>query len=488
MNAKKKYLNNILSVDEGNISALRLMVSVDVQMDVPTDTAKEEFETLLKYADDADKEVERIIDVILSEACVLNGNNVSFMKQVLRYYNGNIVNLKSRLMKFANKLLRTDYSGDAEYYCNLILSVDKNCADAYWMLCLSKIGANSEEYIVSALKPIKSCSEFNKYLTLVDEERRLHCIELSNKQLDNLGLSKQQKSKRIEENNAEIKTLTNDNKNYNNAVPYISTLLLAFQMVFYFISVTVLIIAFVNGWPDILTGILQKLLFFAVGVVLFTQFIVVTIATRSDNGLNGPSFGAAVATVVTGGIYGVVRAVQHFIKKSPKEYKEYVENQKRISANLAKIETLKEENRECEAFVKNPEGGGEKAKSTVARTSYSEDSYKGAVKKAIVKNAIRLLVFTAVLLVIAYFIVNAGNKVKKVDDVEKLIANSLVMGNGESDEEYKVQLREAYDKYSELDTELQEKVENADALKSAMRRYGVSFSNTSKKSSKTNAK
>ena len=182
LTVKKKYLKNVLAVDEGNVEALRTVVEVDIFSGVSVKTIKTDFEALLTYADDADKEVNFAITCALSEKCVLNSENIAFTREVLRYYNANIFNLKNLLMKFSNKLLKLGKQSEVEYYCNLVLSVDKNCADAYWYICLAKIGAKSDEDVVKSSKSIRKCLEFNKYLTLVDNERRNNCVKLAQQQ------------------------------------------------------------------------------------------------------------------------------------------------------------------------------------------------------------------------------------------------------------------------------------------------------------------
>ena len=179
---KRKYLKNVLSVDEGNVIALRNEVVIDISLVTVAEKIQSDFETLLKYTDNPDREVVNVIDELLSNKCVLNIGNVAFMKQALRYYSGKIIDLKLRLIKFADKLLKTDYRNDAEYYCNLVLSVDRACANAYWILCLIKIGACNEEDIPNCTVLIRSCPEFNKYLTFVDEKRSMYCIQLARKQ------------------------------------------------------------------------------------------------------------------------------------------------------------------------------------------------------------------------------------------------------------------------------------------------------------------
>ena len=196
---RRKYLNNILSVDEGNVNALRMSVEVDLLTNTSTSKIKSDFELLLKYTDNADKEVVFAIDKVLSSKCVLNSDNIAFTKEVLRYYNGNIADLKDKLVMFSDKLIKVGCKKDAEYYCNLVLSVDKACANAYWNLCLIKIGARSENDIPRCAVPLKSCSEFNKYLTLVDEARRMHCIQLAQNQKNTAEAKKNEEINKLKD-------------------------------------------------------------------------------------------------------------------------------------------------------------------------------------------------------------------------------------------------------------------------------------------------
>ena len=193
---KRKVLGNVLSVDEGNLEALRTVVDTDIV--TKTDTAKiiADFETLLKFTTTNDDEVVRVLNALTAENHSLGQNVIAFARQLIRYYHGDKVNLKDKLLKFSNKLLKYKSMSEAEYYFNLIISVDKNCAEAYWGLCLVKVGAVNEADVVNREVPIKNCAEFNKYLTLVDEKRRVECIELTkqqerNKEKKNEGIKKQ---------------------------------------------------------------------------------------------------------------------------------------------------------------------------------------------------------------------------------------------------------------------------------------------------------
>ena len=216
LSTKRKYLNNILSVDEGNVNALRTVVEVDILSGIAVNTVKSDFEALLKYTDNADKEVVFAITFALSDKCVLNSENIAFTREVLRYYNANIFNLKNILMRFSNKLLKLGKRTEVEYYCNLVLSVDKNCADAYWYICLAKIGAKSDEDVVKSSKSIRKCSEFNKYLTLVDESRRNECVALAQKQEKVFNVSIANLNNEIQQANSAIEGYRNSiSKNEN---------------------------------------------------------------------------------------------------------------------------------------------------------------------------------------------------------------------------------------------------------------------------------
>ena len=76
-------------------------------------------------------------------------------------------------------MLKEKEFGEADHFFNLLLSIDKNMAEVYWGVCLMKIGATCDDDVPNQEKLIKECPEFNKYLALVDEQRRVKVIDLS---------------------------------------------------------------------------------------------------------------------------------------------------------------------------------------------------------------------------------------------------------------------------------------------------------------------
>lgn len=203
VDVKKKHLKNILAVDEGNIEVLRLLVDIGLKEDKDAAKIKADLENLLKYAKNADTEVLRIFDKLLSTYYSPGKCGIEFARQLLRYYSGVLVDLKDRLLKFADKLLKMKQFNEAKYYYDLVLSVDKNCAEVYWGLCLIKVGASSDDDVINSDIPVKDCAEFNKYLTLVDEKRQLQCLEIAKKQEYNKNLKNAERLERKHKERAE---------------------------------------------------------------------------------------------------------------------------------------------------------------------------------------------------------------------------------------------------------------------------------------------
>lgn len=178
---KLKCLDNILKVDEGNVAALRTVVEVDLETRESTNKTIKDFESLLKYAPNADSEVEFCLQWLCNH---LNAEQqCNFAKQLIRYYGGEISALKDYLVKLSYKIIQAGLFHEAEYFLNLILSFDANNADVYWAICLMKMEAATEDEIGSKDKFLKDVPEFNKYLSLVDDARRKQCIAISKNQI-----------------------------------------------------------------------------------------------------------------------------------------------------------------------------------------------------------------------------------------------------------------------------------------------------------------
>lgn len=180
-NEKIACLNNILKVDEGNVDALREMVNIDLEQSKPSETIIKDFEALLKYAPAANKEVFfylRWLSIHLR-----SGHHCNFAKQLIRYYNGEISDLKDGLIKISYRIIEIGLFKEAEFFLNLILSFDANNADVFWAICLMKVEARTEAEITSKDNFLRDVPEFNRYLTLVNDARRKKCISISREQI-----------------------------------------------------------------------------------------------------------------------------------------------------------------------------------------------------------------------------------------------------------------------------------------------------------------
>lgn len=179
---KKECLENVLNVDEGNVDALRDIIDAywDLEQNNDADHKVSDmlvrFEKLLQYTSNVDREVVTFIEKLSNQE--IDTSNAIAVKQIIRYYTKDISDLKQQLIKFAYKLIENALFEQAEYFLKLVLSFDANNADAYWAICLIKMQATSEEELIEKDDFLTDIPEFNKYLTLVGEERRKECIRL----------------------------------------------------------------------------------------------------------------------------------------------------------------------------------------------------------------------------------------------------------------------------------------------------------------------
>lgn len=176
---KSQCAQRVLEVDEGNVEALRIRLYADLSLKRNTDLYISELESLLRYAPNPNMEVIRAVQTAMDSQ-----DNAPFIRQAIRYYGGKLEELAPLLLELANRMLQYRLYDEATYYCNLILSFDKNNADVYWTICRVKSQAIDERDLLKSDIPIGDCPEFNKYLVLVDENRRNSCVMLAKQQKD----------------------------------------------------------------------------------------------------------------------------------------------------------------------------------------------------------------------------------------------------------------------------------------------------------------
>ena len=185
MNAKSlsekiSCLNNILNVDEGNPDALREMVDSALRSRKHPGELTGHFEALLKFTPSADDAVIYFLKWLIAD--LDHEHHCEFAKQLIRYYTKDISGLKDLLISLSYRIISQSLFEKAEYFLNLVLSFDANNADVYWAICLMKVGASTEANILKQDTFLVDVPEFNKYLTLVDANRRKECILMSKEQ------------------------------------------------------------------------------------------------------------------------------------------------------------------------------------------------------------------------------------------------------------------------------------------------------------------
>lgn len=176
-------LNKVLSVDEGNIPALKKQLEITLQTAKTDKEITEKLENLLKFAPNPDEVV--VENLIWLSKNADSAAQTEFSKQLLRYYSGEINELMDMVIVLAEHLIENRKFTTAEHFLQLALAKNQNDPRLFWDLCLVKVQARTEAEIPNSRILLSGLPEYTKYLTLVDNNRRLQCIKLSEKQQKN---------------------------------------------------------------------------------------------------------------------------------------------------------------------------------------------------------------------------------------------------------------------------------------------------------------
>lgn len=182
----RKYLSNVVNVDVGNLDVMRKLVETDLSIKA---LSKQEiitdFENLLKYSSNADKEVTDILSKLTARK-VLTPLHSQLVRDLIGYHSEAPDGLKTELLAFANKLLKSSLFNEAIEYFYLILSFDKKCREAFLGLCLARIQAKDKDDVVNKKELIKDCREFSKCLALSDSAEQESLYGLAQEQEDRI--------------------------------------------------------------------------------------------------------------------------------------------------------------------------------------------------------------------------------------------------------------------------------------------------------------
>lgn len=161
----QKYYQEILKIEPGNIAIHKKLVTADIKADSISNKCIADFENLLKYSENADKEVVSAFNFVASDGKTTS-NNSQFVWSLIGYHSGAPEALKSNILAYSRVLLQSSLWEQARKFLQLILSFDSQNADAYWLLCLEKLQAHNEKEIENKKDNLIDCPEFKKSLAL----------------------------------------------------------------------------------------------------------------------------------------------------------------------------------------------------------------------------------------------------------------------------------------------------------------------------------
>lgn len=182
---QQKCLKKVLEVNEGHLEALRMRFVLALEESKSAESMTRLLEDLLKFAPDTDKEVVNTLVWLKKNA--KTGSQFTFSKQVLRYYGGELETITDLLLELAEQMIKSRAFAAAEYFLGMVMNSRKADARILWDLCLIRTSASTEAAIAESAVLLKDVPEYKKYLTLVDEKRRMACFALADKQRNRLA-------------------------------------------------------------------------------------------------------------------------------------------------------------------------------------------------------------------------------------------------------------------------------------------------------------
>lgn len=179
LSTKKTCCNNVLSVEEGNVEALKVLLDVYLEGDDINNT-KKTVESILKYTDDQKKTIVEIYKQI--QRAINSKEDCIVFNELLKYYPDDIGEIKELLLEVVFTMIGQGCYKEADYLLSLIADKYANNPQIYWAICLIKTQSKNEAAIAGSNVSLKSLPEYTKYLSLTDNARRAECVKIAKKQ------------------------------------------------------------------------------------------------------------------------------------------------------------------------------------------------------------------------------------------------------------------------------------------------------------------
>lgn len=190
----QKYYSMILDVDPSNMNIHKALFKANIMARSATSKTIADFEEMLKYSQNVDREVENSLSIINSDKTT-TAELSSTVWQLLGYHSGSPEKTTSYIKAYADLALKSSLWTEARKYYQLLLSVDSRNPDAYWGLCLVRMEAKTEKELANKKENLIDCQEFKKALSLYQGQGKTEKVNelmaLTEKQKNTKQMNKQ---------------------------------------------------------------------------------------------------------------------------------------------------------------------------------------------------------------------------------------------------------------------------------------------------------
>ncbi|NLZ25911.1 MAG: leucine-rich repeat protein [Clostridiales bacterium] len=230
----KLYYTRALKLDEGNTVCLRGIIRTNTLSPLPSalrqydatlskmsDADYKDFENLLRYLpkDELKDEVTAALHGLL-DMQYLNDEAVKVFMQLLRYYPGELKELKEELSAVSVKCVKSRLFDQAIYFLNLQLGFDEDDPAIYWNLIKAKSRCAFDSELVRSPIKLSSLKEFNMFLAVANEQQLDACIKIVKLQDEYIKQTKVNKDepKKLKNNKNKIKPTKDKKRSVENGL------------------------------------------------------------------------------------------------------------------------------------------------------------------------------------------------------------------------------------------------------------------------------
>ena len=175
----QEYYSMIIAVDANNASAHHHLVEADIKANSSEEKCIADFENLLKYSQNPVGDVEKFIEILLSEKTTTEAKS-EFMWSLLSYYHEDEDAQTQAMSQYADLLLKSQLWDKARDFYSAVLARDTRNAKVFFNLCLVDMQARNAKELIAKEESFINHPYYKKALAQAYKTDKNYAKQLEN--------------------------------------------------------------------------------------------------------------------------------------------------------------------------------------------------------------------------------------------------------------------------------------------------------------------